>query len=542
MSWLLMLLLAVGLAAGHRSAAAQPTPAASATPATAPEPRFAVLEFVVEGNTTLPGIVIEGAVLPFLGPQGSMARVEQARAALERAYQSAGFLSVFVDIPEQRVDEGVVQLRVVEGRVERLAVTGARYYDQGVIRRQVPELAAGNVPNFNRVQAQLAAVARDERQLQPVLRPGTLPGTVEAELKVQDKLPLAAQVELNNQHAANTDLWRLNATLRYSNLWQRDHALALTLVTAPREPAQSTVLVANYTLPLAPDWTGVVYAVVSDSLVEPVGASVVGQGFTLGLRALRSFGWGASSHSLSFGADFKDLKERLTFGDDSLSTPLRYLPFQLAYTGTWPEGRTLSTLNLQWTTAFRSLLQRDVECPGSIGPVDQFACKRAGGDGGFTHLRAELRHQRPMPFALPGQLALRLQGQGGSQPLVSAEQLAVGGADTVRGYLEAEASGDRGLQGSLEWRSPGLLSRETAERLGLEDLSLLAFVDVARVWVLQPSVGQAPRVSLYGGGLGLRLRAAPGLSAEADIAFPSKRTTSTPDHDPRLHLALRAQF
>lgn len=537
-----MLLLAVGLAAGHRSAAAQPTPAASATPATAPEPRFAVLEFVVEGNTTLPGIVIEGAVLPFLGPQGSMARVEQARAALERAYQSAGFLSVFVDIPEQRVDEGVVQLRVVEGRVERLAVTGARYYDQGVIRRQVPELAAGNVPNFNRVQAQLAAVARDERQLQPVLRPGTLPGTVEAELKVQDKLPLAAQVELNNQHAANTDLWRLNATLRYSNLWQRDHALALTLVTAPREPAQSTVLVANYTLPLAPDWTGVVYAVVSDSLVEPVGASVVGQGFTLGLRALRSFGWGASSHSLSFGADFKDLKERLTFGDDSLSTPLRYLPFQLAYTGTWPEGRTLSTLNLQWTTAFRSLLQRDVECPGSIGPVDQFACKRAGGDGGFTHLRAELRHQRPMPFALPGQLALRLQGQGGSQPLVSAEQLAVGGADTVRGYLEAEASGDRGLQGSLEWRSPGLLSRETAERLGLEDLSLLAFVDVARVWVLQPSVGQAPRVSLYGGGLGLRLRAAPGLSAEADIAFPSKRTTSTPDHDPRLHLALRAQF
>lgn len=534
-----MLLLALGLAAGHRSAVAQPAPPA---PAAVQEPQFAVLEFVVEGNTTLPSVTIERAVMPFLGPQGSMARVEQARAALERAYQSAGFLSVFVDIPEQRVDAGVVQLRVVEGRVERLAVTGARYYDQGVIRRQVPELAAGNVPNFNRVQAQLAAVSREERQVQPVLRPGALPGTVEAELQVQDKLPLAAQVALNNQHAADTDPWRLNATLRYGNLWQRDHALALTLVTAPREPDQSTVLVANYTWPLATNWTGVVYAVVSDSLVEPVGASVVGQGFTLGLRAVRAFGFGSSSHTMSLGADFKDLKERLSFGDDSLSTPLRYLPFQLAYTGTWPEGRTLSTLNLQWTTAFRTLLQRDVECPGSIGPVDQFACKRAGGDGGFTHLRADLRHQRPMPFEWPGQLSLRLQGQLGSQPLVSAEQLAVGGADTVRGYLEAEASGDRGLQGSVEWRSPGLLTRETAQRFWLEDLSVLAFLDVARVWVLQPSVGQASRVSLYGGGLGLRLRAAPGLSAEADLAFPGKRTVNTPDHDPRLHLALRAQF
>jgi hemolysin activation/secretion protein len=529
-----MLLLAF-LAAGPRVAAAQTVPAEA-------QPRFSVLELVVEGNTVLPTIAIERAVLPFLGPDRTLADVELARAALERAYQGAGFLSVFVDIPEQRVEDGVVRLRVVEGRVERLAVTGARYYDQGVIRRQVPELAAGKVPNFNRVQEQVSDAARDERQLQPVLRPGREPGTVEAELKVDDRLPFAASVELNNQHAADTDPWRLNATLRYNNLWQRDHALALTLITAPREPDQSRVLVANYTLPLAPDWTGVAYAVGSNSLVEPVGASVIGQGFTLGLRALRSFAFGRSSHSLSLGADFKDLKERLTFGDGSLSTPLRYLPLQIAYTGTWPDGRSFSTLSLQWTTAFRSLLQRDVACPGNIGPVDQFACKREGGDGGFTHLRADLRHQRPMFFDGPGQLALRLQGQLASQPLVSAEQLAVGGADTVRGYLEAEASGDRGLQASLEWRSAGLLDRLTAERLALQELSVLAFLDIARLWVLQPSVGQFPRVSLYAAGIGLRLRAAHGLSAEADLALPGKRSSNTPGHDPRLHLKLRAQF
>jgi hemolysin activation/secretion protein len=260
---------------------------------------------------------------------------------------------------------------------------------------------------------------------------------------------------------------------------------------------------------------------------------------------MRSFFFGSGAHTLSFGLDFKDLKERLDFGDGSLSTPLRYLPLQLAWSGQWTEGRSRSSLNLQWTQAFRNLLQRDVECPGNVGPVDQFACKRQGGDGGFAHLRADLRHQQPAAFNWPGQWALRLQGQLASQPLVSAEQFAAGGADTVRGYLEAEASGDRGLQGSVEWRGPNLLSPSAGEGFAWQDLSLLAFYDLARVWILEPAVGQTPRRTLYGGGLGLRLRAAAGrqvFTGEADIAWPGKRTPATPDHDPRLHLRLRTQF
>lgn len=517
-------------------------PARAQTAPAAELPRFAVLEYLVEGNTVLPASAIERALMPFMGPGRTLDDVERARAALEKVYQAGGFLSVLVDIPEQRVDDGVVRLRVVEGRIERLAVTGARYYDQGEIRRRVPELAPGTVPDFNRLQTQLAAASRDERQLQPVLRPGALPGTVEAELKVDDKLPLEASVELNNAHAADTDPWRLSATLRYANLWQRDHALALTLVTAPRATRQSKVLVAQYSLPLEGDWSLSAQAVWSDSQVQPIGASVLGEGFTLGLRAQRSLALPRSSHLLSFGADVKDLKERLSFGADSLSTPLRYLPWQLAWQASWPEGRVWTSLNLQWTWALRSVLQRDVECPGTVGPVDQFACKRQGGDGGFSHLRADLRQQRPMPFELPGQLALRLQGQLGSQPLVSAEQFAVGGADTVRGYLEAQASGDRGLQGSAEWLGPDLLALPAGEGPRLQSLSLLAFLDIARVWILQPGVGQAARVSLFGAGLGLRLRAAPGLGAEADLAWPGKRTSHAPGHDPRLHLKLRAQF
>jgi len=516
-------------------------------PATAQDagPRFAVLEYEIEGNSVLPVRDIERAVMPHLGPDRSLADVEEARTALEKAYHGAGYLSVVVDIPEQSVDGGVVRLRVTEGRVERLAVTGARYYDQGAIRRRVTELAPGKVPDFDRMQRQLAAASREERRLQPLLRPGGSPGTIQAEIQVQDELPLSASLELNNLHASNTDPWRLVGNLRYANLWQRDHALALTAITAPRQPSQSQVLVANYGAPLDEAWSATAYAVWSDSVVEPIGASVIGEGFTFGLRATRLFFLDSSVHTVTFGLDLKDLKERLEFGSDALSTPLRYLPLQAAWNGQWAEGRSRTSLNLQWTQAFRNLLQRDVSCPGDVGPVDQFACKRQGGDGGFAHLRADLRHQRPAAFGWPGQWSLRLQGQLASQPLVSAEQFSAGGADTVRGYLEAEASGDRGLQASLEWRGPSLWSGSPGEGLMLQDLSVLAFYDVARVWILEPSVGQLPRRTLHGGGLGLRVRAGSGrhlFIGEADLAWPGKRTPTSLDHDPRLHLRLRTQF
>ncbi|MFX7712944.1 hypothetical protein ABTJ93_19625, partial [Acinetobacter baumannii] len=82
----------------------------------------------------------------------------------------------------------------------------------------------GQVPNFNVVQQQVAALSQTpERRVQPVLRPGREPGTVEAELKVSDKLPLGGSVDINNAAAAGTAALRSAVNLHYDNLFQRDH-------------------------------------------------------------------------------------------------------------------------------------------------------------------------------------------------------------------------------------------------------------------------------------------------------------------------------
>ena len=538
----------VALCFSWASLFAQPVAAPPADPA---PPSFDILEFQIEGNSVLPVEAIERAVTPFLGEHKQLSAVEEARAALEKAYQGAGYLTVFVDVPEQRVDGGVVVLKVTEGRVERLKVSGSRYFSQGYIREKVPELADGKVPNFNEVQRQLALVNRsEERRVQPIMRAGKTPGTVETELKVDDKLPLAGSVELNNRAAADTRPLRLSATARYENLFQLDHSIALTFSTAPQQPSQSRVVSLNYTIPGSDQAAWVGYVVNSDSSVAALGdVNVLGKGTTVGLRYVRPVAGGADeAHSISLGLDYKDLKEDTRLGDNVISTPLRYLPLQFAYNGTLDHGAQRQTqISLQTALAFRRILQREVDCPA--GRADQFACKRQGGDGGFATLRGDVRHA--LPIAALGSLHLRLGGQIATGPVPSGEQYTIGGAESVRGYYEAEGAGDRALLGSLEWRSPDFgaavsrwfgMGDDKAAAGFVSQSYALAFVDVARAYIFEPATGQAPHTSLAGAGFGLRVRLRKTVAGELDLAWPFKATPATPAHSPRAHARLAIEF
>ena len=543
-----VLLQATAFGQAVPAAIPEPVAAAPATPAT---PAFDILEFQIEGNSVLTAADIERAVTPFLGENRQMADVEAARVALEKVYQGAGFLTVFVDVPEQRVDSGVVVLNVTEGRVERLKVTGSRYFSQGYIRDKVPELANGKVPNFNEVQRQLAAVNRtEERRVQPIMRAGIAPGTVETELKVDDRLPLAGSVELSNRAAAATKPVRLSVSAHYDNLFQLDHSVAVSLSTAPQDIAQSRVFSLNYTIP-GDQATWVGYVVNSKSSVAALGdVNVLGKGTTLGLRHVRPLGSAADEvHSISLGIDYKDLTEDTRSGDNTISTPLRYLPLQFAYNASIDHGaRRQTQMSLQATAAFRRILQREVDCPG--GTADQFACKRQGGDGGFATLRADVRHIVGVTGF--GSLHLRLGGQMGTGPVPSGEQYTIGGAETVRGYYEAEGAGDRGVLGSIEWRSVDLSGRigrwfgeadsDKPAQSVLSQSHALAFVDVARTYVFEPATGQAPHTSLAGVGLGLRTKVRKSVTGEFDLAWPLKATAASVARSPRAHVKLAVDF
>ncbi|MER2105288.1 MAG: POTRA domain-containing protein, partial [Pseudomonas atacamensis] len=151
------------------TAGAQPALAEEGTEAPAAQRLVDVNEYFVRGNTVLDARAIEEAVYPFLGPQKALSDIEGARDALQKAYQERGYQSVFVELPEQAVADGIVYLQVSETKVGRVRVVGAKHYSPLDIRDNVPALKEGEVPDFAKVQGELAQLNKTPgRQVMPL--------------------------------------------------------------------------------------------------------------------------------------------------------------------------------------------------------------------------------------------------------------------------------------------------------------------------------------------------------------------------------------
>ena len=494
------------------SAALAPAPAAAA------EPRFDILEFVVEGDTVLGAAAIERAVYPFLGPQRSVADAEGARKALEAAYQAAGYLSVTVLLPPQRVDNagGEVRLLVQAAAVDKLRVTGAQYTLPSRLREALPSLAPGQVPDFNAMQDELGALARrsNDREITPLLAAGSRPGTLDVELKVQESAPLHGHAELNSKRSIGTADGRLEAGIRWDNLFQRDHSIGLDWLVSPREPSQSNIQNLLYNLPLggAGDRLFLTYTHSDSDTPTSLGGATVSRGDTVRLR------WrdelprlGTASHALSWGLTWRDLRDgnRDVAGFTTPSTPLRYPSFSLGWdmdlASTSVPGRT-TRLGAEFTATVRGLSARNVACSTGAGDalVDQFDCKRSGARPAFQVLGFNAMHTEPLGS---WRLMVRLQGQLTDAPLVPAEQLVLGGEDSARGYFEGEQAGDLGAALRLELTAPAWSPHDGVQ------LQALGFHDVAHLHKLEALPGEVANTRLHSLGLGLRLDTRFGLTA-----------------------------
>lgn len=206
------------------------------------ERKVNINEYIVRGNTVLDARSIEKAVYPFLGPERSLSDIEKARDALQEVYNAQGYQSVYVDLPEQAVADGVVFFQVTETKVGRVRVVGAEHYSPLAIRDGVPSLQEGQVPDFSKAQAELAELNRGaSRQVMPMVKEGRVPGTMDVDLRVDDKSPWSASVGLNYDYSADTSKLRGMVTLGHDNLWQSGHTFSLTYFTAPRDMQDAKV-------------------------------------------------------------------------------------------------------------------------------------------------------------------------------------------------------------------------------------------------------------------------------------------------------------
>lgn len=500
-----------------------------------PAASFDLFELRVKGNTLLDKKQLERTIYPFLGPKKSIDNVDLARSALEDLYRLKGYQTVSVDIPEQDVKNGIVYLQVVEGKVSRLRVKEARYFSLDKIKAGVPELAEGNVPHFPTMQKQLTELSGQsvDRIVQPVLRAGDTPGTLEVDLKVKDELPLHGRVELNGRNVSSTSRLRLVTSLHYDNIWQAMHSASLMYQVSPENSSEVSVWAGTYALPLFN--TGVrlaLYGVSSQSNAQIASAgalSVIGQGSIFGARLVMPFNPLQNYfHSGTVGVDYKSFKENLNLlGSDTIATPIAYTPFLAQYTGSFRTEQSLTSFDLGAHFSVRGLGNEQAE----------FESKRYRAKANYMYATGDLKFQHDLPLGM--QINSHVSGQVADSPLISNEQFSLGGALSVRGYFETQALADDGVFGSLELYSPhlGLDSWDH-----LNSMKLMAFVDAGQGWIKSPLPGNVSGNTLSSGGVGLHFQLWKQISGALDMGVPFVSLAPVKSGDPRLHFNIATEF
>jgi len=508
--------------------------AATPTQASAPvvSRSFYIKEFQVQGVKHVQAIDVQDAVYAFMGPERTVDDVEKARVAIEKLYRDKGYQAVAVQIPAQQVKNGVVILHVDEGTVGRLRVKDSRYYSLTEIKKAAPSLAEGKVLNFNNVNRDIVALNQlPDRRVTPSLRAGTMPGTFDVDLDVKDSPPLHASLEVNNRYSPNTTQLRVNGGVSYANLWQLGHTLGFNFQVAPERLDDAKVFSGFYLIHLqeTPWLSLMAQATKQDSNISTLGGSAVaGRGQTAGLHALMTLPpVGNLFHSVNVGIDYKHYDQDLLAAKTTTSSPITYYPLSAIYSGSWTGKKSVTEFNFGPTLGLRQL--------GSDQP--EFTARRIGSSGDFLYFRGDVSYTRDLPAGF--QYFGKLQGQVSSEPLVDPEQFSGGGLDTARGYLEGEAAGDLALFGTVELRSPSVLSW-LGEKSG--EWRFYGFGDAGVLGVEHSQPGQTKEFDLLSVGLGSRLRFRDHFTGSVDAGVPLKSVAPTRRGDVLLTFRIGADY
>lgn len=497
---------------------------------------FDIQEYKVLGATKLSTVEVETAIYPYLGPYRTAEDVEQARAALEKAYRDKGFQAASVQIPQQSVTTGVITLQVSEGEIGRVRVQGARYYSPSEIKAMAPSMREGTVLDFKAIKNDIVALNQSaDRRVMPALKAGSQPGTVDVDLNVKDTFPLHGSLEFNNRYSSGTKQFRLNGSVSYNNLWQLGHTIGMSFQVAPEDVGEVKVFSGYYMAPV-PDveWlTLMLQGTKQDSNVSTLGgAAVAGKGEVAGPRMIITLpGENADDRgffqSVTLGIDYKSYEQVLTIAGTDSTSPITYYPLSAAYSGTW--------VGKGYTTEFNSTVTAHLRGMGSS--ANNFDNKRYNADGGFIYLRNDLAHTRDLPGE--GQIYGKVQSQISNEPLLDSEQFSAGGIGTVRGYLESEAVGDDAYMGSLELRSPSLSAWLDK---AVQEWRFYLFGEAARLTIHDALPEQTDAFNLTSFGVGSRWKVKEHFNGSLDLGVPVLEGVNTSAYKPRLTFRLWADF
>lgn len=463
--------------------------------------RFEITRFLLDGNTLLSADTVTSVLSPFIGKDRDFGTVQEALETLENAYRDRGFPTIMVLLPEQELEKGVVRLRVVEGKIGKINIKGALFFQQDNIRSSLPSLQQGQSPNVNALSRSLkVANENPSKKMNLQLRTGDEEGSIDATVTVRDENPWNFGLSFDTTGDRQTGYTRLGFLLQHANVANLDHTLTLQFITSPEKPDHVKIYSAGYRIPFYEPGSSLdVFAIYSDVDSGTVAAStssmqLSGKGTMLGARYNQNLTRiGGYEHKVTLGLDYRAYKNTVFFEGTDLGSAVTVHPMSLTYTGNYTTGK----LNAGFYLTFAQNL------PGSWDGKDtqaRFEAARVGASPDYMLFR--FGANATYVFGGDWQLRALFNGQYAARPLVPGEQFGIGGATSVRGFREREFYDDKGISGSMELHTPDL-----SKLLGISAFQsrALLFYDIGSVSRNKPLPGERASMTIASIGPGIRI-------------------------------------
>lgn len=486
-----------------------PAPVPETTPPT-PSVNIPVRKIEVTGSTLLSPAEINSIIQPLEGRTVTLEELRGATQAITQLYLNRGYINSRAILVDQAIADGLVQIRVIEGKLERIEIEGTRRLNRNYIRSRIL-LGAGTPLNIAKLEDQLRLLRSDPlfENVEASLRSGSGIGQSILIVRVQEADPFDAIFSIDNYSPPSVGSERLGIFLRYRNLSGIGDEIFATYYRTTTGGADNLDFIyrvplnaMNGTLQLrvVPQWNRVTQApfdaldirgesqlyeisyrqpLIRSSQQEfalSVGFSYQdGQTFTF--AGPTPFGFGPDDEGVSRTSVFK-------FGQDYLRRDS---------TGAW-------SLRSQFN--FGTGLFNATENPSPIP------------DAHFFSWLGQI--QRVQVFNNNNYLIISADVQLTPDPLLPSQQFIIGGGQSVRGYRQNVRAGDNGVRFSIEDRIT--LQRNSA---GVATFQLAPFFDLGTVWNVDDNPNSLQRQRFLAGiGLGLLWEPIPNLNIRVDYGFP----------------------
>jgi len=523
------------------------------SPCALADPSFAGIEFTLRGATFenlrgLPAEALEPAWRPYEGKVQKLAAICAIRDRAAAILRDAGYIAA-IEIPEQRIPDGVVRFDVLMAKLVSVRVRGDAGRSERIIAHTLAPLTRREV--FNTEEAERALLLAGDLpgfDVRLALKSaGGARGEVVGEVSVR-RLP--ARIDANIQNYGSRSLGRFGGLVRAElfGLTGQGDRTSLTFFTTSDFDEQQTVQAAHEFriggdgLTLGGD--------VTLSWARPdIGLAGINlRARTLLATALLRYPFVRSRRlSLWGGFGFEAVDQKVSFNGlplsrDQMRVALARLDFEAADGASFARAGGYSPAEPRWRLSGTIEARRGLDGLGAsedCGPAllrciapGAVALSRLEGDPSATVLRGEaLAEFRPIPDIA---FALGARGQYAGTPLLAFEEYSAGNYTVGRGYDPGTLLGDKGIGFQAELRFGSIVPR-TPESLAWQPY---IFADAA--WVsnedrLFPLAGRQHLASVGGGiraGWGDRAR------IDATIAVPLVRAgLQTGKGDPRLLLS-----